>query len=111
MAAADALSVQVMHKVAQLGNRRVGKCPGRAAEGGDGQAEGRAGQCGSWPAGPGHGWNRAQARTSGAHAYRSARMHRTAFTGRDLTQIVGRAEVEGLVGTSPDRLGAGLPYG
>ncbi|WP_244320549.1 hypothetical protein [Streptomyces melanosporofaciens] len=33
----------------------------------------------------------------------------TPFTGRELTQIVGRAEVEGLVGTSPDGLGAGLP--
>jgi hypothetical protein len=33
----------------------------------------------------------------------------TAFTGRDLTQIVGRVEVEGLVGTSPNELGAGLP--
>jgi hypothetical protein len=39
MAAADALSVQVMHKVAQLGSRCVGNCPGRVAEGGDGQAE------------------------------------------------------------------------
>ncbi|MFE2183854.1 fibronectin type III-like domain-contianing protein [Streptomyces sp. NPDC059455] len=36
---------------------------------------------------------------------------RTAFTGRDLTQIVGRVEGDGLVGTSPDGLGAGLPYG
>ncbi|AGP51851.1 hypothetical protein M271_01070 [Streptomyces rapamycinicus NRRL 5491] len=35
---------------------------------------------------------------------------RTAFAGRDLTQIVGRVEVEGLVGTSPDEPGPGLPY-
>ncbi|MEV0227016.1 hypothetical protein [Streptomyces sp. NPDC050704] len=58
-----------------------------------------------------YGWSRARARTYGSHAYRSACMPRTAFTGRDLTQIVGRVEVEGLVGTSPDDLGAGLPYG
>ena len=38
-------------------------------------------------------------------------MPRTVFTGRDLTQIVGRVEAQGLVGTSPDELGAGLPYG
>ncbi|WP_257785179.1 hypothetical protein [Streptomyces lincolnensis] len=31
MAAADALSVQVMRKVAQLGSRCVGKRPGRVA--------------------------------------------------------------------------------
>jgi len=213
MAGADALSVQVVHKVAQLGSRCVGNCPGRVAEGGDEQAEspqvappgdvfagtrersagrgrptwsrsphpgvrqppatavqsagvlvesqhavpeesrtgvpvlpawsgrscrarrarrrspgrpepahqaagadprrpgGRAGQCGSWPAAPRYGWNRAQARTYGSHVYRSACMPRTAFTGRDLTRIVGRVEVEGPVGTSPDELGAGLPYG
>lgn len=53
----------------------------------------------------------AQARTYGSHACRSACMPRTVFTGRDLTQIVGRVEAQGLVGTSPDELGAGLPYG
>lgn len=53
----------------------------------------------------------AQARTYGSHACRSACMPRTVFTGRDLTQIAGRVEAQGLVGTSPDELGAGLPYG
>ena len=143
MAAADALSVQVMHKVAQLGSRCVGNCPGRVAEGGDGEAEspqvappddvfagtrersaGR-GRCGSRspPSGRSGGRVRQLARCAqirlepGAsahvrsHAYRSAYMPRTAFTGRDLTRIVGRVEVEGLVGTSPEELGAGLPYG
>lgn len=166
MAAADALSVQVMHKVAQFGSRCVGNCPGRVAEGGDRQAEspqvvppddvfagtrersaGRGRPTWSPSPHPGvrrppvtavesagvlvesqhavpeesrtgvpvlaprYGWDRAQARTYGSHVYWSACMPRTAFTGRDLTRIVGRVEVEGPVGTSPDELGAGLPYG
>jgi hypothetical protein len=93
----DALAeATAVGKVARLGSRRVGNCPGRVAEGGDGQAE-------SLRVAP---LEVASARVRvGVHA------DRTAFTGRDLTHVVGRVETEGLVGTYPDELGAGLPYG